>query len=326
MTNRREFVRQGLPFSAVDISERADKLPCLKPIALLIHGGADPRRADEYTAAQTAAMRAALTAGLRAGHAILRRGGGSVEAVEAAICSLEDSACFDAGRGACRNTSGSFDLDASIMDGCTGAAGAAAHLHRVRNPIKLARRVLEGTSHVLLVADGAEQFAREAGLEFVGDDYFSPAKDNAIAGTVGAVALDASGSLAAGTSTGGIHERRAGRVGDTPIIGAGTYADNAVGAISGTGQGEYFLRAVLAHDIAARVEHGGKTLAEAVRAAVAGKLTARGGRGGIIALDPTGRPTAVFNTPTLARGVIVGVDGEPAVALFEAALEAAVVG
>ncbi len=300
-------------------------MPALNPITLLIHGGADTRRPDEYSFAQTTAMRAALTAALRAGHDILRRGGGSVEAVEAAICSLEDSACFDAGRGAVRNTGGSFDLDASIMDG-RGPAGAAAHLHRVKNPIRLARRVMEGTPHVLLVADGAEQFARETGLEFVGDAYFSPAKDHATTGTVGAVALDAAGNLAAGTSTGGIHERRAGRVGDTPIIGAGTYADNAVGAVSGTGQGEYFLRAVLAHDIAARVEHGGKTLAEAVRAAMAEKLTARGGRGGVIALDPAGRPTAVFNTPTLARGVIVGADGEPQVALFEAALEEVAIG
>lgn len=298
----------------------------MNPIALLIHGGADTRRADEYTPAQTAAMRAALTAALRAGHAVLCRGGRSVEAVEAAVCSLEDSACFDAGRGACRNTSGSFDLDASIMDGLTGAAGAAAHLHHLKNPVRLARRVMEDTAHVLLVAGGAEEFARDAGLEFVGEDYFSPAKDHATTGTVGAVALDARGNLAAATSTGGIHERRAGRVGDTPIIGAGTYADNAVGAISGTGQGEYFLRAVLAHDIAARVEHGGKTLAEAVAAAMAQKLTARGGRGGVIALDPAGQPTAVFNTPTLARGQIVGVDGQPVVALFEAALEDAAVG
>ena len=298
----------------------------MNPIALLIHGGADTRRSDEYTPAQTAAMRAALTAALHAGHAVLRAGGPSVEAVEAAVCSLEDSACFDAGRGAVRNTSGSFDLDASIMDGRDGRAGAAAHLHRIKNPVKLARRVMEGTSHVLLVAAGAEEFARDEGLDFVGDDYFSPAKDYATTGTVGAVALDGAGNLAAATSTGGIHERRAGRVGDTPIIGAGTYADNVVGAISGTGQGEYFLRAVLAHDIAARVEHGGLTLAEAVRAAVAAKLTARGGRGGVIALDPSGVPTAVFNTPTLARGVMVGTDGEPAVALFEAALEKAIVG
>ena len=157
------------------------------------------------------------------------------------------------------------------------------------------------------------------------NDYFvsaggaAPGLDDAgerPTGTVGAVALDADGNLAAATSTGGIRERRAGRVGDTPIIGAGTYADNAVGAISGTGQGEYFLRAVLAHDIAARVEHGGQTLAEAVRAAVRQKLTGRGGLGGVIALDPHGRPTMAFNTPTMARGQALGADGKREVALF----------
>ena len=185
---------------------------------------------------------------------------------------------------------------------------------------------MERTPHVLLVAHGAERFARDVGLEFVEDDYFvatdTPATSAAETeparptGTVGAVALDEHGNLAAATSTGGIRERRAGRVGDTPIIGAGTYADNAVGAISGTGQGEYFLRAVLAHDIAARVEHCGHSLADAARAAMQAKLTARGGVGGVIALDPHGRPSMVFNTPTMARGQVLGADGKLEVALF----------
>ena len=270
-------------------------------------------------------MRAALAAALQAGQEILRRGGPSLEAVEAAVCSLEDSGRFDAGRGAYLTTDGSHDLDASIMDGRTGAAGAAAHVHHVKNPIRLARAVMERTPHVLLVAEGAERFARDLGLEFVADDYFVPAKGTAPGlddagerptGTVGAVALDADGNLAAATSTGGIRERRAGRVGDTPIIGAGTYADNAVGAVSGTGQGEYFLRAVLAHDIAARVEHGGMLLADAARAAMQEKLTARGGLGGVIALDPHGRPSMVFNTPTMARGHALGANGAREVALF----------
>ena len=297
-------------------------------IALVIHGGADPRRPEAYSEASRLAQRTALTAALRAGHGVLRAGGTALDAVETAVMSLEDSGQFDAGRGAYRSVDGGFDLDASIMDGRTGAAGAAAHLHHVRNPIRLARRVLERTSHVLLVAEGAERFAREEGLEFVGDDYFTPStpasskvqKPSQPVGTVGAVALDAGGNLAAGTSTGGIYERRAGRVGDTPIIGAGTYADNRVGAVSGTGQGEYFLRAVLAHDIAARVEHGGRTLAEAAGAAMREKLTGRGGSGGIIALDPAGRPVMVFNTPTMARGVVIGMDGTPEVALFDGEL------
>ena len=288
-------------------------------ISLVIHGGADTRGAAAFSAERQRGMRDALRAALHAGHAVLRGGGPSLDAVVAAVCVLEDSGQFDAGRGAYRNVDGGFDLDAALQDGRTGAAGAAAHVHHVKNPVRLARAVLEGTAHVLLVADGAERFARDAGLEFVDDGYFTPAMDGGDArptGTVGAVALDADGNLAAATSTGGIHERRAGRVGDTPIIGAGTYADNAAGAISCTGQGEYFLRAVLAHDIAARVEHGGRSLAEAARAAMREKLTARGGVGGIIAVDASGRPVMEFNTPTMARGSLVGADGEARVALF----------
>ena len=295
--------------------------------ALLIHGGADTRQPGSYTDAEADAMRAALRDALLAGQTVLAKDGSALDAVEAAVCVLEDSGCFDAGRGAYLNVDGGHDLDASIMDGRTGAAGAAAHLHAVRNPVRLARRVMDGTNHVLLVAEGAERFARDEGLEFVGDDYFAetaahlPEKGRPT-GTVGAVALDAAGNLAAGTSTGGIHERRAGRVGDTPIIGAGTYADNAVGAVSGTGQGEFFLRAVLAHDIAARVEHGGISLAEAARAAMSAKLTARGGKGGLIALDPTGQPVVVFNTPTMARGFVSDAAPEPAAALFDEAFPA----
>lgn len=293
-------------------------------ISLVIHGGADPRPPSSFSSVQRQAMRAALLAALRAGHAILRHGGSAVDAVTAAVCALEDCGQFDAGKGAYRNVDGGFDLDASIMDGRTGAAGAAAHVHHVKNSVRLARLVMERTPHVLLVAEGAERFARDGGLEFVDDDYFTPATahdphgDQAQrpTGTVGAVALDADGNVAAATSTGGTHQRLAGRVGDTPIIGAGTYADNAVGAISCTGEGEYFLRAVLAHDIAARVEYGGRPLSEAAEAAMREKLTARGGAGGIIGVDIQGTPTMVFNTPTMARGAVVGTDGEMRVGLF----------
>lgn len=290
------------------------------PYALLIHGGADTRPPAAYSDAEATAMRGALRAALLAGQSVLLHQGSALDAVEAAVCVLEDSGCFDAGRGAYRNVDGGHDLDASIMDGRTGAAGAAAHLHTVKNPVRLARRVLEGNRHVLLVASGAERFARDEGLEFVEPAYFVSAQAQVPrrpTGTVGAVALDTAGNLAAATSTGGTRERLAGRVGDTPIIGAGTYADNAVGAVSGTGEGEYFLRAVLAHDIAARVEHGGLSLAEAARAAISAKLTARGGRGGIIALDPTGRAVVVFNTPTMARGLVTEGGGAAAVALFD---------
>ena len=269
-------------------------------------------------------MRAALLAALRAGHDILRRGGPSLDAVTATVCALEDCGQFDAGKGAYRNVDGGFDLDAAIMDGRTGAAGAVAHVHHVKNTVRLARAVMERTAHVLLVADGAERLARDAGLEFVDDGYFEPAHANIPevgrparpTGTVGAVALDAAGNVAAATSTGGTYERLAGRVGDTPIIGAGTYADNAVGALSCTGEGEFFLRAVLAHDIAARVAYGGRTLEAAAQEAMREKLTARGGAGGIIGVDARGNPVVAFNTPTMARGTVVGADGEPRVGLF----------
>ena len=269
-------------------------------------------------------MRDSLRAALRAGHDILRRGGTSLDAVTAAVCALEDGGQFDAGKGAYRNADGGFDLDAAIMDGRTGAAGAVAHVHHVKNAVLLARRVLERTAHVLLVAGGAERFARDEGLEFVDDGYFAPSASHIPevgdlarpTGTVGAVALDADGNLAAATSTGGTHQRLAGRVGDTPIIGAGTYADNAAGALSCTGEGEYFLRAVLAHDIAARVEHGGRTLAAAAEAAMREKLTARGGAGGVIGGDPRGHPVVVFNTPTMARGTARGAEGAMRVGLF----------
>ncbi len=268
----------------------------------------------------------ALRTALRVGYDVLRRGGPSLDAVVATVCALEDCGQFDAGKGAYRNREGGFDLDAAIMDGRTGAAGAAAHVHHVKNTIRLARAIMERTPHVLLVAEGAERFARDAGLEFVADDYFLPSahhdpkKGNedgvCPTGTVGAVALDADGNVAAATSTGGTHQRLAGRVGDTPIIGAGTYADNAIGALSGTGEGEYFLRAVLAHDIAARVEYGGCSLADAAEAALREKLTARGGAGGIIGVDRHGRPMMAFNTPTMARGAVMGANGEMRVGLF----------
>ena len=296
----------------------------MSPITLVIHGGADSRPSTAFPPVQQQAMRDALFAALRAGHAILRRGGTSLDAVTAAVCTLEDGGQFDAGKGAYRNADGGFDLDAAIMDGRTGAAGAVAHVHHLKNTVLLARRVMERTAHVLLVAEGAERFARDEGLELVDDGYFVPSASQVPevgdtarpTGTVGAVELDADGNLAAATSTGGTHQRLAGRVGDTPIIGAGTYADNAVGALSGTGEGEYFLRAVLAHDIAARVEYGGRTLAEAAETAMREKLTARGGAGGVIGVDARGNPVVVFNTPTMARGIAVGAEGEMRVELF----------
>jgi beta-aspartyl-peptidase (threonine type) len=298
----------------------------LPTICLVLHGGCDTRPPSAFSTEEIQAQRAALAAALTTGHAVLTAGGSSVQAVESAIRALEDCGLFDAGKGAYRNADGGVDLDAAIMDGRTSQAGAAAYVHCVRNPIRLARRIMEATSHVLLVSAGAEDFARAEGLELVGDEYFSPAKDGGLGelerslGTVGAVALDAAGNLAAGTSTGGIRRRHPGRVGDSPIIGAGTYADNATAAISATGEGEYFLRAVLAHDIAARVSYGGRTLDQAARQSVRERVTARGGQGGIIGLDAAGNAVMVFNTPTMARGRVLGSAGVPEVALFEEAL------
>jgi beta-aspartyl-peptidase (threonine type) len=293
------------------------------PFCLAIHGGCDTRGRELFSAGEIRAQRAALASALSAGYAVLVEGGASVEAVERAICCLEDGGLFDAGKGAYRNPDGGVDLDAAIMDGATGLAGAAAHIHSVRNPIRLARRIMERTAHVLLVSQGAEDFARRQSLEIVDDGYFTPAKDGGMGeleramGTVGAVALDRAGHLAAGTSTGGIRRRHPGRVGDSPIIGAGTYADDATVAVSATGEGEYFLRAVLAHDIAARVAYGGRRLADAATESLRERLTAKGGRGGVIVLDAAGAPVMIFNTPTMARGRVLESSGIPEVALFD---------
>jgi beta-aspartyl-peptidase (threonine type) len=297
------------------------------PFCIAIHGGCDTRSRGTFSEAEIAAQRAGLAVALTAGFKVLEAGGSSLDAVERAVCALEDSGLFDAGKGAYRNPDGGVDLDAAIMDGRTCRAGAAAYLHEVRNPIRLARRIMEGTNHVLLVSEGAERFARSEGLELVGTDYFQPAKGGGLGelerstGTVGAVALDMAGNLAAGTSTGGIRRRHPGRVGDSPIIGAGTYADNATAAISATGEGEYFLRAVLAYDIAARMGYSGQPLGQAAAGSLKDRITARGGHGGVIALDAGGTPVMVFNTPTMARGRMVSGTGMPEVAMFEEALE-----
>ncbi len=293
------------------------------PVCLLVHGGCDTRLPAAFSNDEIRVQRAGLAKALLVGREILAGGRASLDAVEAAVGVLEDSGLFDAGKGAYRNPDGAIDLDAAIMDGNTGLAGAVAHVHCVRNPIRLARLVMTATPHVLLVSTGAEDFARVQGLQLVAEDYFSPAKGGGLGelegsvGTVGAVALDSAGNLAAGTSTGGIRHRHPGRVGDSPIIGAGTYADNASAAISATGEGEYFLRAVLAHDIAARMLYGGSMLAQAAAAGVRERLTAKGGRGGLIALDRTGSATMIFNTPTMARGRVIGQTGVPEVAMFE---------
>ena len=302
---------------------------------LVIHGGAGVIRSG-LDAQDEAAARAGLERALRAGHAVLAKGGGAVDAVAATITVLEDDPQFNAGRGAVFTHDGRNELDAAIMDGYTGQAGAVAGVHRVRNPIQLARAVMERSKHVMLIGDGAEVFAKEQGIALVDPAYFrtekrwqqlrkalqeeaagQPHADLETAkhfGTVGALALDEQGRLAAGTSTGGMTNKRYGRVGDSPIIGAGTYA-NTQCAVSGTGWGEFYIRAVAAYDICARMKYAGQTLAQAAEQVIDQQIPQAGGDGGAIALDAQGHFVFPFNTDGMYRGWI-GADGVPHVAIF----------
>jgi beta-aspartyl-peptidase (threonine type) len=284
--------------------------------ALAIHGGAGSVPRAAMTADMEREYRTSLAAALDAGYALLERGGASVDAVEAAVRVLEDDPLFNAGRGAVFTWDGRNELDASIMDGTTRRAGAVSGVERVRNPVSLARRVMDASPHVLLAGAGAEDFALEQQLEFVPRSYFHTdrrwrqlqqlrAGDAKAAaninyyGTVGAVARDAAGRLAAATSTGGTTGKRWGRIGDSPLIGAGTWADARV-AVSATGDGEYFIRTAVAKDIAARVEYGGQALAAAARAAIAA-VGALGGEGGVIAVDAAGTVAFEFNSEGMFR-------------------------
>jgi beta-aspartyl-peptidase (threonine type) len=277
--------------------------------AIAIHGGAGVPRDSLGDDLQHAYL-ASLEEALRVGLGILEQGGGSLDAVEQTLRYLEDDPLFNAGRGAVFNRDGVNELDASIMDGSTLGCGAVTGARSVRNPISLARLVMERTDHVLLAGEGAERFAAEMGVERVAPRYFfterrwermqQALEDDAGGGTVGAVALDREGNLAAGTSTGGLTAKMAGRVGDTPIIGAGTYADNRSCAISCTGRGEEFIRRGVALQVAALVRNGGMELVQAAQRMVDDEL--QPGDGGLIALGPTGEIAMVFNTPGMFRG------------------------
>lgn len=278
---------------------------------LVIHGGAGAMPRAEMSAEREKAYRAGLEAALDAGFAILERGGSSLDAVVEVVRMLEDDPQFNAGRGAVLNHDGLAELDASLMDGRTLQAGSVAGVSHVKNPILLARLVIEKSVHVMLIGAGAEEFALENGVTLVPNTYFHTehrklqlerAKARVI-GTVGAVALDANGNLAAATSTGGMENKRFGRVGDSPIIGAGTYADNSSCAVSATGHGEYFIRAVVAHDICARVAYARVSLQQAAREVIQDKVRKLGGTGGVIALDARGNVVMEFNTEGMFRGV-----------------------
>ncbi|MCM2313347.1 MAG: isoaspartyl peptidase/L-asparaginase [Steroidobacteraceae bacterium] len=288
--------------------------------AIAIHGGAGTLSAANLTPESDRLYRAGLERALRAGFAVLDAGGSSLDAVTVATQALEDDPLFNAGRGAVLSASGLHELDASIMDGRDRSAGAVSGVRHVRNPIVLARRVMERSPHVMLSGAGADEFALEQGLEPVPNDYFTterrrreldlllqgrtePARE-ALMGTVGAVALDAQGNLAAATSTGGMTGKKWGRVGDSPVIGAGTYAANDCCAVSATGHGEFFLRALVAHEIAALMRYKGLDVVQAADDVVMQQLVRMGGSGGVIAVGHDGRIAMPFNSEGMLRGVM----------------------
>ena len=287
---------------------------------LVIHGGAGAMRPANGDPDHEQRARAGLHAALDAGAAILERGGEALDAVEAGVRSLEDDPCFNAGRGSTLTDQGTVELDAAIMDGRNRRAGAVAGLQTTRAPVSLARRLMEEGPHVFLTGRGADRFAEDAGLEQVDPSWFVTEErrrqldellahggfDSAVKyGTVGAVALDRGGHVAAATSTGGLTAKRWGRIGDSPLIGAGTYADDRSAAVSATGSGEYFIRAVAAHQLAERVRLGGETLQQALDGVLAdiGEL---GGAGGMIAVGPTGDAAWGFTTRAMYRGMADG--------------------
>lgn len=324
-----------LPFTPVAWS--AESVSESPPFGLALHAGAgaSPRnRAPEIQAK----IRPKLREALDAGYAVLDKGGRALEAVTAVINILEDAGLFDAGRGSVLNAEGVCELDASIMNGQTLEAGAVACLHHIQHPINLARDVMEKSPHVMLVGEGAEKFARSLGYSMVPNEYFQTdeqrkalerakeksndrkgasllrGRDSPRAwlefGTVGCAALDRQGNLAAGTSTGGLTNKKFGRVGDSPIIGAGTYANNATCAVSCTGIGEFFIRASAAADVSARMEYLGRPVREAAAGTLA-KIAKLKGSGGLIALDAKANVAIEFNTPAMLRAW--HISGKPAV-------------
>jgi beta-aspartyl-peptidase (threonine type) len=302
--------------------------------AIVIHGGAGKINPDDFTAEKEKACREKLTEALETGGNILKNGGTSLDAVEAAIRILEDSPLFNAGKGAVFNADGQNELDAAIMDGKTMKAGAVASVKTIKNPISAARKVMENSPHVLLVKEGAEEFAKGQGLEIVDPSYFftqerwdalQKAKQRELeqkpdetkkGGTVGAVALDKSGNLTAGTSTGGMTNKKYGRVGDSPIIGAGTYANNGTCGISATGHGEYFITNVVAYDISARMQYLGESLDSAANYVVNSKLKSQNASGGLVAMDKNGNISMPFNSDGMFRGLLKA-DEKPQVYIFK---------
>jgi beta-aspartyl-peptidase (threonine type) len=288
--------------------------------AIAIHGGAGTLSSAQLTPESDRIYRAGLERAVRAGFEVLDRGGSSLDAVTVAVQALEDDPLFNAGRGAVLSANGVHELDASIMDGRDLSAGAVTGVRNVRNPIVLARRVMERSSHVMLAGEGAEEFALEQGLDPVPNSYFTTerrqrelelllegkkaAGREALMGTVGAVALDAHGNVSAATSTGGMTGKKWGRIGDSPIIGAGTYAANDCCAVSATGHGEFFIRAAVAHEVAALMRYKGLDAVQAANEVVMQQLVRMGGSGGVIAVGRDGRVAMPFNSEGMLRAAM----------------------
>tara|TARA_R110000868_G_scaffold38261_4_gene134078 strand:+ start:142 stop:1179 length:1038 start_codon:yes stop_codon:yes gene_type:complete len=304
------------------------KIEKVNEFAIVIHGGAGTILKKNMTPEKEAEYQLKLEEAIKVGYEILKNGGSSIDAVQNTINVMEDSPLFNAGKGAVFTNAGTNELDASIMDGKTLNAGASAGTKTIKNPINLARAIMDKSPHVMLYGDGAEEFAKEQGIQLVDPSYFytenrfqslqkvknseqktkqafydSNIKDSKF-GTVGCVALDKNGNLAAGTSTGGMTNKRWGRIGDTPIIGAGTYANNNTCAVSSTGWGEIFIRGVVAYDISALMEYKGLSLSEAAKEVIQKKLPELGGDGGIIAVDKNGNMVMEFNTAGMYRATM----------------------
>lgn len=332
-------------FLCCSLLDAEGKPKYIRPV-LVIQGGAGAISHGQMTTEKEKQYQEKLQEALLAGFRLLEMGESSLDAVEASIRILEDSPLFNAGKGAVFTAEGTNELDASIMDGGNLKAGAVAGLRHIKNPISLARQVMEKSVHVMMVGGGAEDFARQQGFELASPDYFyteprwlelqrmkqlERPQSRTIReqmlniptgeipekfGTVGAVALDRAGNLAAGTSTGGMTNKKFGRVGDSPIIGAGTYANNKSCAVSATGHGEYFIRAVAGHDIAALMEYRGLSLQEAAKMVILDKVAKLGGTGGVIALDRAGNIATPFNTAAMYRGWI-RLGAKPIVAIYK---------
>lgn len=293
--------------------------------AIVIHGGAGGMTRENTTAEIDKEYRAALSEAMNTGRKVLAEGGSALDAVEQTIRIMEDNPLFNAGKGAVFTHEGRNELDAAIMDGSNLAAGAVAGVTDIRNPITAARRVMTSSPHVMLAGAGASQFAKEQGLEIVQPSYFYTEKrHNELLeilkreknGTVGCCALDKNGNLAAGTSTGGMANKRYNRIGDSPIIGAGTYANNNTCAISATGHGEYFIRWTVAHDISALMEYRGLSLKEASELVVNDKLVKAGGSGGVISVDKSGNISMPFNSSGMFRAFATA-DGKEGVFIYK---------